>query len=70
MEDFRFGMGQIDPYHSLFRFVPAWHEVLVVYLILKEKHYLGKSEFEAIQAVIQDAFLLDFTFFIWLQQRS
>ena len=27
MEDFYFGMGQFDPYHSLFRFVPAWHEV-------------------------------------------
>ncbi|MBQ9805957.1 MAG: hypothetical protein IJW49_05575 [Clostridia bacterium] len=33
-------------------------------LILKDEHYLGKGEFEAIQAVIQDAFWLDFTFFI------
>ena len=33
-------------------------------LILKDDHYLGKSEFEAIRAVIEDAFWLDFTFFI------
>ena len=33
-------------------------------LILKDQHYLGKGEFEAIKAVIEDAFWLDFTFFI------
>lgn len=33
-------------------------------LILKDEHYLGKGEFERIKAVIQDAFWLDFTFFI------
>ena len=33
-------------------------------LILKDEHYLGKGEFEAIQSVIQDAFWLEFTFFI------
>ena len=33
-------------------------------LILKDEHYLGKGEFEAIKAVIEDAFWLDFTFFI------
>jgi tryptophanase len=33
-------------------------------LILKDEHYLGKGEFEEIKAVIEDAFWLDFTFFI------
>ena len=33
-------------------------------LILKDEHYLGKAEFEAIKSVIEDAFWLDFTFFI------
>ena len=30
MEDFRCGMGQFDPYHSLFRFVPSWHEAVLL----------------------------------------
>ena len=39
-------------------------------LILKDEHYLGKAEFEAIQAVIEDAFWLDFTFFICYNKGS
>ena len=33
-------------------------------LLLKDEHYFGKAEFEAIIAVIEEAFWLDFTFFI------
>ena len=33
-------------------------------LILKDEHYLGKAEFEAIKSVIEDAFWLDFTIYI------
>ena len=45
-------------------FVHADGEYTYAMLILKEDHYLGKGKFEAIRAVIEDAFWLDFTFFI------
>ena len=45
-------------------FVYTDGEYTCAVLILKEDHYLGKGEFEAIRAVIEDAFWLDFTFFI------
>ena len=45
-------------------FVYTDGEYTCAMLILKEDHYLGKGEFEAIRAVIEDAFWLDFTFFI------
>ena len=38
--------------------------ILFGILILKDEHYLGKAKFEAIKAVIEDVFGLDFTFFI------